>query len=104
MGHLSRASYYDNVTVYPYNGYIRSTNPIVRHVMSINWTMEWTSANQHALKHPATQTLHGLDMVNLVLGRACSSHVKVVLLHVSECLDVHISVSWSKLVTAHVVR
>ena len=26
---LSRASYRDNVTVYPYNGYIKSTNPII---------------------------------------------------------------------------
>ena len=99
MGHLSRASYYDNVTVYPYNGYIRSTNPIVRHVMSINWTMERTSANQHALKHPATQTLHGLNMVNLVLGRACSSHVKVVLRCVSERIGLHIFIPWFKLVT-----
>ena len=99
IGAQTRGSYLYRVTVYPYNGYIRSTNPIVRHVMSINWTMERTSANQHALKHPATQTLHGLNMVNLVLGRACSSHVKVMLRHVLGCVDLHASVSWSQLVT-----
>ena len=36
---------------------------------------------------------------DLVLGRACSSHVKVMLLHVLGCVDLHASVSWSKLVT-----
>ena len=45
-----------------------------------------------------------LEYGQLVLGRACSSHVKVVLLRVLECLNLHISVSWSKLVTAHVAR
>ena len=45
LGVLGRGPYSDNVTVYPYNGYIRSTNPIVRHVMSLTWTMKWMRAN-----------------------------------------------------------
>ena len=32
---LSRGSYSHRVTVYPYNGHIKSTNPIVRHVTSL---------------------------------------------------------------------
>ena len=32
---LRRASYSDNFTVYPYNGHIKSTNLIVRCVMSL---------------------------------------------------------------------
>ena len=28
------------VTVYPYNGYIKSTNPVVRHVMSLTCTLK----------------------------------------------------------------
>ena len=35
IGAHSRCSYSDRVTVYPYNGYIRCTNPIVRHVRSL---------------------------------------------------------------------
>ena len=35
LGVRSRHSYPTRVTVYPYNGYIKSTNPIVRHVMSL---------------------------------------------------------------------
>ena len=45
LGVLSRVPYSDRVTVYPYNGYIRSTNPIIRHVMSLTWTMKWMRAN-----------------------------------------------------------
>ena len=33
-------SYPDNVTVYRYNGYIRGTNPIVRHAMSLTCTLK----------------------------------------------------------------
>ena len=51
-------SYWDNVTVYPYNGYIRGTNPITRHVMSLTCTPARMRANQHAPKHAATQPLH----------------------------------------------
>ena len=36
---------------------------------------------------------------DLVLGRACSSHVKVVLRHVSGRVDLHALVSGFKLVT-----
>ena len=56
---LGRGSYPAHVTVYPYNGYIKSTNPIVRHVMSLTWTMKRMRANWHAPKHAATQPLHG---------------------------------------------
>ena len=35
LGGLSTGSYSDRVTVYPYNGHIKSTNPIVRCVMSL---------------------------------------------------------------------
>ena len=53
-----RDSYPTHVTVYPYNGYIRSTNPIVRCVMSLTWTMKRMRANQRTPKHAATQPLH----------------------------------------------
>ena len=58
LGVRSRGSYWDNVTVYPYNRHIGSTNPIVRHVMSLTCTLKHMRANQHAPKHPATQPLH----------------------------------------------
>ena len=45
LGGMIRASYLAHVTVYPYNRYIRSTNPIVRHVMSLTWTVKRMSAN-----------------------------------------------------------
>ena len=56
---LGRGSYSHRVTVYPYNGHIRSTNPIVRHVMSLTWIMKRMHANQRTAKHAATQPLHG---------------------------------------------
>ena len=59
---LSRGSYRAHVTVYPYNGYIKSTNPIVRCVMSLTWTMKRMRANQRTPKHAATQPLHGSNM------------------------------------------
>ena len=40
LGGLGRSSYSARVTVYPYNGYIKSTNPIVRHVMSLTCTLK----------------------------------------------------------------
>ena len=55
---LSRGSYRAHVTVYPYNGYIKSTNPIVRCVMSLTWTMKRMRANQRTPKHAVTQPLH----------------------------------------------
>ena len=54
LGGLRRRSYWDNVTVYPYNGYIRSTNPIVRHVMSLTRTLKRMHANEHTPNHAAT--------------------------------------------------
>ena len=59
IGKPSRASYSDHVTVYPYSGYIRSTNPIVRHVMSLAHTLKRVPANQCAAKHAATRSLRG---------------------------------------------
>ena len=41
---------------------------------------------------------------DLVLGRACSSHVKVVLLDVLGRVNLPVSVSGCKLVTYHVTR
>ena len=59
LGGIGRDSYPDNVTVYPYNGHITGTNPIVRHVMSLTCTLTRMRANQRAPKHAATQPLHG---------------------------------------------
>ena len=39
LGEPSRGSYSGHVTVYPYNRYIKSTNSIMRHIMSLTWTM-----------------------------------------------------------------
>ena len=55
---LSRSSYRDNVTVYPYSGYITSTNPIVRHVTSLTRTLKQILVNYGAQKHAKTQPLH----------------------------------------------
>ena len=33
-------SYWDDVTVYPYDGDIGGTNPVVRHVMSLTCTLK----------------------------------------------------------------
>ena len=62
LGGMSRDPYWYSVTVYPYNGYITSTNPIVRHVMSLTWTIKWMCANQHPPKYAATQSLHCSNM------------------------------------------
>ena len=58
LGARTRESYPTRVTVYPYNRYIRGTNPITRHVMSLTCTPARMRANQHAPKHAATQPLH----------------------------------------------
>ena len=58
IGAQRRGSYPYNVTVYPYNGYVRGTNPITRHVMSLTCTPTRMRANQHVPKHAATQPLH----------------------------------------------
>ena len=55
---ISRGSYLDRFTVYPYNRYIRSTNPIVRHVTSLTWTTKCMRAKYHAPKRTAIQPLH----------------------------------------------
>ena len=54
------APYPNNVTVYPYNGYIGGTNPIVRQVMSLTCNLKWMHTNQRALKHPKTQPFNSL--------------------------------------------
>ena len=59
LGVRSRGSYWDNVTVYPYNRYIAGTNPIVRHVMSLTCTLKQMCANLRTPKHATTQPLHG---------------------------------------------
>ena len=59
LGGICRSSYPTRVTVYPYNGYIRGTNPIVRHVTSLTCTLKRMRANQRAPKHVTTQPLHG---------------------------------------------
>ena len=59
LGGMRRVSYPTHVTVYPYNGYIAATNPVVRHVMSLTCTLKRIPANQHVPKHAATQPLHG---------------------------------------------
>ena len=59
LGGLCRGSYPLRVTVYPYNGYVGSTNPIIRCAISLTWTLKRMHAKLHALKHPATQPLHG---------------------------------------------
>ena len=48
LGGMSRTPYPGNVTVYPYNRYIRGTNPITRHVKSLTCTLNRMRANQHA--------------------------------------------------------
>ena len=65
LGELDRGPYSDHVTVYPYNGYIRSTNPIMRHVMSLTCTLKRMHANQCAPKHAGTQPLQGSSKVHL---------------------------------------
>ena len=50
-------SYWDDVTVYPYDGDIGGTNPVVRHVMSLTCTLKRMRTNRHAPKHAATQPL-----------------------------------------------
>ena len=39
IGGLSMSSYSDRATVYPYNGYIRNINPIMRHVTSLTCSL-----------------------------------------------------------------
>ena len=58
LGGVSRGSYPAQVTVYPYNEYIRGTNPVVRHVMSLTWTPTRILANQRTPNHAKTQPLH----------------------------------------------
>ena len=62
LGGLCRSAYWYRVTVCPYNGYITSTNPIVRHALSLTWTMKRILVNLYAPKHAATQSLHDSNM------------------------------------------
>ena len=79
LGWFSRVPYATQVTVYPYNRYIRGTNPIVRHVMSLTCTLKRMRANQHAPKHATTQPLHWLKYARPstkcrgVIGAQCRS-------------------------------
>ena len=67
IGYHTRSSYWDNVTVYPYNGYIQSTNPIVRHVMSLTCTLKQILVNygtqNHAKKQPKHQPRISYDKI-----------------------------------------
>ena len=58
IGGLGTGPYSDRVTVYPYNGCIRSTNPVVRHVISLTCTLKHVLVSQCAPKHAKTQPLH----------------------------------------------
>ena len=58
LGGLGRGSYSDRVTVYPYKRYIKSTNPIMRHVMSLTCTLKRMLVNYGTPKHAKTQLLH----------------------------------------------
>ena len=58
LGRSNRGSYVDIFTVYPYNGHIRRTNSIVRHVMSLTCTLKWIHVNYSAPMHAKTQPLH----------------------------------------------
>ena len=60
IGAQCTGSYPTRVTVCPYNGYIRGTNPITRHVMSLTYTPTRMRANQRAPKHTITQPLQDL--------------------------------------------
>ena len=59
---LCMGSYSDRGTVYPYNGYIKSTNPIVRHVMSLTCTLKRLLVNYGAPKHAKTQPFHVITL------------------------------------------
>ena len=52
LGVFCRGPYHTRVTVYPYNRYIGGTNPIARHVMSLNCTPIRMCAHFYFL-HPA---------------------------------------------------
>ena len=73
LGGITRGPYWDNVTVYPYNGYIRGTNPVTRHVMSLTCTPKRIPANQHAPNHAATQPLRArVGCIQVDLHAACT--------------------------------
>ena len=69
LGGTGRDSYPDHVTVYPYNGYIRGTNPIVRHDMSLTCTLNWILADQRSQKHAQTRP-HFHDFLSLFSSRS----------------------------------
>ena len=58
LGGMSRDPYWYSVTVYPYNGYITSTNPVVRRVVSLTCTLKQIPLHYGARKHAKTQPLH----------------------------------------------
>ena len=82
LGGLSRVPYSYCVTVYPYNGYINSTNPIVRHVTSLTCILKRLWAKQRAPKHAKTQPLHGSNMraraPNLIKSQITGAHCRTV--------------------------
>ena len=65
LGGLCRCSYSDRVTVYPYNACIKSTNSIVRYVMSLPRTLKQILVHYGAPKHVKTQPLHYSNSLSL---------------------------------------
>ena len=58
LGAPSRGTYSYRVTVYSYNEYIGSINPIIQYVTSLTWTINYMRANWYAPKHATTQPLY----------------------------------------------
>ena len=73
LGGMRRVSYPTHVTVYPYNGYIAATNPVVRHVMSLTCNLKQMYADQRVPKHAATQPLQSRGIA-CCIGSPYSRH------------------------------
>ena len=56
IGAHCRGCYPARVTVYPYSGYVKRTNPITRHAMSLTWTLKRMRSNQHNISHSHSHT------------------------------------------------
>ena len=77
LGGISRVPNPNRVTIYPYNRYMRSINPIVRHVMSLTYTLARMHADQHAPKHATTQPLHDSNTRARAPNLVASSEIRV---------------------------
>ena len=56
LGEMRRGCYPARVTVYPYSGYVKRTNPITRHAMSLTWSLKRMRSNQHNISHSHSHT------------------------------------------------